>query len=63
MKFIDKIKLRRMNRRIDKLEYEAYKRHKKYELDALDYILEECDRAKQNTEATINYFNSVFKNN
>lgn len=55
---INKIKLRRIRKRYERLEYEAGLRYLKQKEEALAYRLEEADRK---TEATLNYFHKVFE--
>ena len=55
---INRIKLRRIRKRYERLEYEAGLRYLKQKEEALAYRLEEADR---NTEATLNYFHKVFE--
>lgn len=57
---INRIRLRRIRKRYEKLEYEAGLRYLKQKEEALAYRLEEADRK---TEATLSYFHSVFKEN
>lgn len=55
---INRIKLRRIRKRYERLEYEAGLRYLKQKEEALAYRLEEADRK---TEATLNYFHKVFE--
>ncbi len=55
---INKIRLRRIRKRYERLEYEAGLRYLKQKEEALAYRLEEADRK---TEATLNYFHKVFE--
>ena len=57
---INRIRLRRIRKRYEKLEYEAGLRYLKQKEEALAYRLEEADRK---TEATLSYFHNVFKEN
>lgn len=57
---INKIRLCRIRKRYEKLEYEAGLRYLKQKDEALAYRLEEADRK---TEATLSYFHNVFKEN
>lgn len=55
---INKIRLRRIRKRYERLEYEAGLRYLKQKEEALAYRLEEADRK---TDATLNYFHKVFE--
>lgn len=57
---INRIRLRRIRKRYEKLEYEAGLRYLKQKEEALAYRLEEADRK---TEATLSYYHNVFKEN
>ena len=55
-----KLRLRRINKRYEKLLAEAWDRYLKQKEEALAYRLEEADRK---TEATLNYYNNNIRNN
>lgn len=57
---INRIRLRRIRKRYEKLEYEAGLRYLKQKEEALAYRLEEADRK---TEANLSYYNNNIKNN
>lgn len=57
---ITKRRLRRINKRYNKLLEDAGRRYLKQKEEALAYRLEEADRK---TEATLSYFHNVFKEN
>ena len=57
---ITKRRLRRINKRYNKLLEDAGRRYLKQKEEALAYRLEEVDRK---TEATLSYFHNVFKEN
>ena len=50
-------------RRYNKLLDEQYKREKEMRERALNFQLEEVERRLERTEATLNHFHSVFKEN
>ena len=55
---INKWRVRRLKKRYEKLQYEAWMRYLKQKDEALAYRLEEADRK---TEATLNNYNCIFK--
>ena len=57
--FIHKLKLRRINKRYEKLLAEAWDRYLKQKEEALAYRLEEADRK---TEATLTYYKNDIRN-
>lgn len=56
--FINRMKLRRIRRRYEKLLYEEGNRYLKQKEEALAYRLEEADRK---TDATLSYYHNIFK--
>ena len=57
---ITKRRLRRINKRYNKLLEDAGRRYLKQKEEALAYRLEEADRK---TEATLSYYNNNIRNN
>ena len=57
-RLINKRRVRQLKKRYEKLQYEAWMRYLKQKDEALAYRLEEADRK---TEATLNNYNCIFK--
>lgn len=55
------IRLRRIKKRYEKLLDDSHKRYLKDKENALDFMLEEVDRKLERSDATLNYYHSIFK--
>lgn len=55
------LRLRRIKKRYDKMLIDSHKRYLKDKDNALNFMLEEIDRRLEQSDATINYYNSIFK--
>ena len=60
MKLIDKIRLKFIKYRYNKLLDKQYKRIKEQEKMKTDYLIEEIDRRLDRTDKIVNEFNKVF---
>lgn len=63
MLLLARLKLRYHTRRYNKLLEEQHKREKKMREEALNFMLEEVDRKLERSDATINYYHNIFKEN
>ena len=60
MKLIDKIRLKFIKYRYNKLLDKQYKRIKEQEKMRTDYLIEEVDRRLERTDKIVSEFNKVF---